>query len=119
VNFNIDVTTLGNNTPAAGFGDYASTTKTLCNTAGTTASSKIPSAAAFIMTSTRAFDVISAFGLNGVPFYNSLDAYGRDAIQYEGSSFDDCLIHADGTGGLHHHIWSPCLRKGKGIWNNT
>ena len=37
----------------------------------------------------------------------------------ESSGFDDCLTHTDADGVYHYHFWSPCLRKGKGLWSNT
>ena len=63
--------------------------------------------------------VIAGFGLSGLAVFYPLDADGRDAVIWEGDAFDNCLSHTTGTGMLHHHIWSPCFRKNKGLWSNT
>ncbi|CAI7869809.1 unnamed protein product [Closterium sp. NIES-53] len=44
------------------------------------------------------------FALNGVPFYSACDALGRDALQYEGSTFDACGGHPTPSGQYHFHV---------------
>ena len=92
----------------------ANTTATLCTTSKATA--VIPASSGFSGTNSQ---VVSAIGLSGATIYNALDDQGRDAVVYEGVAFDDCLSHTMAMGGYHHHTWSPCLRKGKGLWNNS
>ncbi|GJP66460.1 hypothetical protein CLOP_g23391 [Closterium sp. NIES-67] len=44
------------------------------------------------------------FALNGVPFYSACDALGRDALKYEGASFDGCAGHPSPFGQYHYHL---------------
>ncbi|CAI6005276.1 unnamed protein product [Closterium sp. NIES-64] len=56
------------------------------------------------------------FALNGVPFYSACDALGRDALQYEGATFDadalqyegatfdTCGGHPTPSGQYHYHV---------------
>ncbi|CAI5483386.1 unnamed protein product [Closterium sp. Yama58-4] len=44
------------------------------------------------------------FALNGVPFYSACDALGRDALQYEGATFDACGGHPTPSGQYHYHV---------------
>ncbi|CAI7861594.1 unnamed protein product, partial [Closterium sp. NIES-53] len=44
------------------------------------------------------------FALNGVPFYSACDAQGRDALKYEGPSFDTCGGHPSPFGQYHYHV---------------
>ncbi|CAI5519079.1 unnamed protein product [Closterium sp. Naga37s-1] len=44
------------------------------------------------------------FVLNGVPFYSACDALGRDALQYEGATFDACGGHPTPSGQYHYHV---------------
>lgn len=53
------------------------------------------------------------FTVNGVAFYNALDAAGRDAAAHEVQ--DLCDGHPQGKGQYHYHSGSSCLPKG----NNT
>ena len=64
---------------------------------------------------------------NGVGIYNAKDGYywnnntssfdngpgmadwNRNALYFEGVSFDDCVGHPDGSGSYHHHVNPPCL----------
>lgn len=64
---------------------------------------------------------------NGVAIYNPKDGkywnnttssfsngtttsgWNRNALYYEGVSFDNCLGHPDGSGRYHHHVNPPCL----------
>lgn len=61
---------------------------------------------------------VAAFGLSGAPIFNSLDGIDLDAVQHDAGGFDVCMSHAMSLGAYHYHTWSPCLRKGKGLWNN-
>ncbi|MHB8497206.1 MAG: YHYH protein [Acidimicrobiales bacterium] len=45
--------------------------------------------------------------LNGVVFFNAVDALGRDAAAYE--VLDSCDGHPQGQGVYHYHVFSPCL----------
>ena len=47
------------------------------------------------------------FTITGVPFYNALDAAGRDAAAHEVQ--DLCDGHPQGKGQYHYHSSSPCL----------
>ena len=64
--------------------------------------------------------------INGVAIYNPKDGYywnnntssfnspgtgtwNRNALYYEGVSFDNCLGHPDGSGTYHHHVNPKCL----------
>jgi hypothetical protein len=49
------------------------------------------------------------FMVNGVPFYGPQDAEGRDALVFEGSSFDDCVGHADMRCSYHYHTEPRCV----------
>lgn len=54
---------------------------------------------------------------NGVSVYNAWDGmsynnagvWRRDALFWEGISFDNCLGHAAGNGEYHHHVSPSCL----------
>lgn len=48
--------------------------------------------------------------LNGVEFFNALDAGGRDAVAYEIQ--DQCMGHPQQEGVYHYHGLSPCLNLG-------
>ncbi|MDB0011355.1 YHYH protein [Crocinitomicaceae bacterium] len=72
---------------------------------------------------------LGAIGIwsNGVAIYNQKDGYywddnttsfttgvtnsgwNRNALYFEGVSFDDCVGHPDVTGTYHHHVNPPCL----------
>ncbi|CAI5995009.1 unnamed protein product, partial [Closterium sp. NIES-65] len=54
------------------------------------------------------------FALNGVPFYSTCDALGRDALQYEGSTFDSCGGHPTPSGQYHYHV-APGVAKPSAI----
>lgn len=41
--------------------------------------------------------------------YNNAGVWNRDALYYEGISFDDCLGHPNGQGEYHHHVNPTCL----------
>ena len=64
--------------------------------------------------------------INGVSIYNQKDGYywnnststfnspgtgawNRNALYYEGISFDNCLGHPGPNGAYHHHVNPPCL----------
>ena len=49
------------------------------------------------------------FMVNGVPFYGPQDAEGRDALVFEGRSFDDCVGHADMRCSYHYHTEPRCV----------
>ncbi len=49
------------------------------------------------------------FMINGVPFYGPQDAEGRDALMFEGPSFDDCVGHADMQCSYHYHVEPVCV----------
>jgi hypothetical protein len=51
------------------------------------------------------------FTVNGVAFYNALDAAGRDAAAHEVQ--DLCDGHPQGKGQYHYHSGSPCIPNGK------
>jgi hypothetical protein len=41
--------------------------------------------------------------------YNNAGVWKRDALFWEGISFDNCLGHAAGNGEYHHHVSPSCL----------
>jgi hypothetical protein len=45
--------------------------------------------------------------LNGIPFYNPKDRFGRDAGKYEVT--DDCCGHPDEKGRYHYHVYPRCI----------
>lgn len=49
------------------------------------------------------------FMINGVPFYGPQDAQGRDAVVFEGPTFDDCAGHADPSCSYHYHEEPVCV----------
>eukprot|EP00270_Netrium_digitus_P010768 TRINITY_DN3359_c0_g1_i3.p1 TRINITY_DN3359_c0_g1~~TRINITY_DN3359_c0_g1_i3.p1 ORF type:complete len:256 (+),score=17.63 TRINITY_DN3359_c0_g1_i3:86-853(+) len=48
------------------------------------------------------------FALNGIPFFSDCDGLGRDALLYEGGSFDPCGGHPTRGGQYHYHITPGC-----------
>jgi len=55
---------------------------------------------------TNANFILGQIGIarNGVAIYSNVDALGRNAYIYEGSSFDTCGGHPDPTGEYHYHM---------------
>jgi hypothetical protein len=47
--------------------------------------------------------------VNGIPFYGPEDAQGRNAYEFEGDSFDDCMGHADESCKYHYHVEPRCV----------
>ena len=56
-----------------------------------------------------------AIALSGGWIYNALDAYNLDAVENEINGLDTCFSHVSGSGIYHYHLWSPCIRKNKGL----
>jgi len=49
-----------------------------------------------------------AFTVSGLPIYGPQDALGRDAVEFEGPTMDDCWGHADDRCQYHHHSEPVC-----------
>ena len=60
----------------------------------------------------------AGMALSGMHIFNALDAYNRDAVENEAQSLDSCYSHPQGSGILHYHYWSPCIKAGLG-WAST
>jgi hypothetical protein len=54
----------------------------------------------------------SGIALSGALIYNGLDGNGRDAVQNEYRSLDQCLSHPSPFGDFHYHSWSNCITNG-------
>lgn len=52
---------------------------------------------------------VSIFNARDGMSYNAQGIWNRDALYFEGISFDDCLGHAAGNGEYHHHVSPNCL----------
>jgi hypothetical protein len=52
---------------------------------------------------------VSIFNARDGMSYNNQGVWNRDALVWEGISFDDCLGHAAGNGEYHHHVTPNCL----------
>ena len=52
---------------------------------------------------------VSIFNAKDGMSYNSAGIWNRDALFYEGISFDDCLGHPGPSGEYHHHVNPKCL----------
>ncbi|MCB0769732.1 MAG: YHYH protein [Flavobacteriales bacterium] len=52
---------------------------------------------------------VSIFNARDGMSYNNQGVWNRDALVWEGISFDDCLGHAAGNGEYHHHVSPNCL----------
>lgn len=52
---------------------------------------------------------VSIFNAKDGMSYNNQGVWNRDALVWEGISFDDCLGHAAGNGEYHHHVSPNCL----------
>ncbi len=52
---------------------------------------------------------VSIFNPKDGMSYNNAGVWNRDALYYEGISFDDCLGHPSGQGEYHHHVNPTCL----------
>jgi len=50
----------------------------------------------------------TAMAITGVVLFGPSDANGRDAIEYEGPTMDDCWGHAAPGGAYHHHSEPVC-----------
>ena len=61
----------------------------------------------------------AGIALTGTYIYNSLAVGNTDAIDEEIKSMDSCLNHPTGTGALHYHFWSPCIKPGFGFASTT
>jgi hypothetical protein len=52
---------------------------------------------------------VSIFNPDDGQSYNNANIWNRDALFYEGISFDDCLGHPNGQGEYHTHVNPTCL----------
>jgi hypothetical protein len=52
---------------------------------------------------------VSIFNAKDGMTYNNQGIWNRDALVWEGNSFDNCLGHAAGNGEYHHHVSPNCL----------
>jgi hypothetical protein len=52
---------------------------------------------------------VSIFNAKDGMTYNNQGIWNRDALVWEGISFDNCLGHAAGNGEYHHHVSPNCL----------
>ena len=52
---------------------------------------------------------VSIFNARDGMSYNNQGIWNRDALVFEGSSFDACLGHPAGNGEYHHHVSPNCL----------
>ena len=52
---------------------------------------------------------VSIFNAKDGMSYNNAGIWNRDALFYEGISFDSCLGHPSGQGEYHHHVNPTCL----------
>ena len=52
---------------------------------------------------------VSIFNAEDGMSYNNQNIWMREALYFEGSSFDDCLGHPAGNGEYHHHVNPICL----------
>lgn len=52
---------------------------------------------------------VSIFNAKDGMSYNNQGIWNRDALIFEGISFDDCLGHAAPNGEYHHHVSPNCL----------
>jgi len=52
---------------------------------------------------------VSIFNTKDGMSYNNLGIWNRDALVFEGISFDNCLGHAAANGEYHHHVNPTCL----------
>lgn len=52
---------------------------------------------------------VSIFNAKDAQSYNNMNVWHRDALVFEGPSFDDCLGHPAGNGEYHHHVSPDCL----------
>lgn len=52
---------------------------------------------------------VSVFNAKDGMSYNNAGVWNRNALYYEGSSFDDCLGHPAPNGEYHHHVNPTCL----------
>ncbi len=52
---------------------------------------------------------VSVFNAYDGMSYNNAGVWRRDALFWEGISFDNCLGHAAGNGEYHHHVSPSCL----------
>lgn len=52
---------------------------------------------------------VSIFNAEDGMSYNNQGIWNRDALVFEGSSFDACLGHPAGNGEYHHHVSPNCL----------
>lgn len=52
---------------------------------------------------------VSIFNAKDGMSYNNAGVWNRDALFYEGISFDSCLGHPSGQGEYHHHVNPTCL----------
>ncbi len=52
---------------------------------------------------------VSIFNAKDGMSYNDQGVWNRDALVFEGSSFDACLGHPAGNGEYHHHVSPNCL----------
>ena len=50
----------------------------------------------------------TAIAITGIVLFGPADALGRDAIEYEGPTMDDCWGHAAPGGVYHHHSEPVC-----------
>ncbi len=56
---------------------------------------------------------VSIFNAKDGMSYNNAGVWNRDALYYEGVSFDDCLGHPSGQGEYHNHVNPTCLYNDK------
>jgi hypothetical protein len=52
---------------------------------------------------------VSAFNAEDAMSYNDMNVWHRNAVFFEGASFDDCLGHPAPNGEYHHHVSPDCL----------
>jgi len=52
---------------------------------------------------------VSIFNAEDGMSYNNQSVWFRDALYFEGGSFDNCLGHPAGNGEYHHHVNPTCL----------